>query len=81
MKKQESFHEDSDKILLFQWLQVLHYFSRAPLPSWAPEKISNEVSPGNLISWKDSYIFKILIYQWLQVWCYFVMSTLPSGTL
>ena len=38
----ENFREDSAKILLYQWIQVLYYFSSSPLPMGTREKIVNK---------------------------------------
>ena len=64
IKNQDRFHEDSHKILLYQSLQVLYYFSMSPLSRGIQEK--SQMKINQLIKYHGNFredSDKILLYQ------------------
>ena len=78
---QENFPVDSEEIILYQWLQVLYYFSRLPLPREQTKK--SQININKLIIYQESFCedsHKILLCQWLEILYYFSRTPLPMGT-
>ena len=69
------------RLILYQWWQVLYYFSRSPFPMKTGPK--SQVNNNKLIIYQEGFrkhSDKILLYQWLQILYYFSRSHRPMET-